>query len=171
MKRFASGSHRPSRRRARCGGISLVEVMFALGILLLMAMMFGAAIPAATRGTRFSGAFQQAISVAQHKIDQLRDADLARLTAANLDSRDIIDSEATCTTSGANTSCKFTTIDSLVSYFGAGAVGTIDIVPYVPSWVAATSQYMLSAVTVTVKWKDSANKEHSYSASAMISGA
>ena len=144
----------------------MVEVMLSLIIFLMIALMFGAAIPAATRGARYSGTFQQAISVTQHKIDQLREAGYARLNSASIVSRSLADS---CSVSSTTTTCGFTTTDAITSFFGAGAVGTLVVAPYTPSFVAATNQYSLLTVTVTLTWKDASKAIHSYSASAIIS--
>ena len=157
------------RHRRGAVGMNLVEVLLAMLVFLMIALMFGAAIPAATRGTRYSGNFQQAISVVQHKLDQLREADYSRLNPTEMDARNIIDSTGTCSTSGSTTTCYYTTQDGIVSAFGAGAVGTIVVSPFTPSLIVASGEYTLLSVTVTLTWKDSNGASHSYSASTLVS--
>ena len=150
-------------------GFSMIEVMMSLLIFLMIALMFGAAIPAATRGTRFSGTFQQAISLAQHKIDQLREAGGSRLTPTSMETRQIIDSAAGCSAASTTNTCYFTTIDAVTSYFGTGSIGKVVITPYAPSYITVSNTYTLWTVTVTVTWKDATKATHSYSTSAIIS--
>ena len=68
-------------------GFTLVEVYFAVIILLFMALMFAAVVPTSLRSIRSSNYYNLAAMVAQRKLDQLMDPAVgySALTIAGLD--------------------------------------------------------------------------------------
>ena len=58
---------------ARAYSFTLVEVVLSFAILLLMALMVGAVVPTMMRATRLSNSYELAATIAQKKLDQLRD--------------------------------------------------------------------------------------------------
>ncbi|MEA2553618.1 MAG: hypothetical protein QOJ65_1794 [Fimbriimonadaceae bacterium] len=114
--------------------------IFLVGV---AAMMVGALMPMAAKTEKMVGNHQQAASIVQHKVDQLRGVGYGRLTAKDLKAAQIID--ATSTT----TPFPFGTVDTLSNYFPR-PTGTIDIVDF----NASTRK-----VTVTLTWAGSAYKQ------------
>jgi hypothetical protein len=98
----------------------------------------------AAKGSRMVGNYQQASSLVQHKIDQLRAVGYGRLDYTDLlAALDIIDASPT------SSPYSFTTIDSLSSIY-PGATGTIDISTYSAN---------IKQVTVTLTWNSSPLKQ------------
>ena len=124
-------------------GYTFIEVIISLSLVALGAIMFSAMMPMASRGARFVGNYQQASSLVQHKIDELRSVGYGRLTFSELRSAGIID--ATPTT----LPYSFTTSDSLTSIFPS-ATGTINLTDFSPT---------IKQVTVTLTWTGSALKQ------------
>lgn len=60
------------KRRTGAGGMTLLEVMIALFVISVMVLIFTASVTVAKRAAYQNGLYCQAISIAQHKIDQLR---------------------------------------------------------------------------------------------------
>ncbi len=118
-------------------------MMVSTGLLALAVATFAALLPIAARGTQMVGNYQQASSLVQHKIDELRSVGYGRLTYTELLSAGIID--AAPTTSPFN----FATVDGLNSIY-PNATGTIDITNFSTS---------IRQVTVTVTWDSSSIKQ------------
>jgi prepilin-type N-terminal cleavage/methylation domain-containing protein len=133
-------------------GYTLIEVLVSLFVISMGAIMYTAMLPMAAKGSRMVGNYQQASSLVQHKIDQLRAVGYGRLDFTNLrSSLDIID--ATPTTSPYS----FTTIDNLSSIY-PGATGTIAISDYSST---------IKQVIVTLSWTSSPLKQDKGSLSAV----
>jgi hypothetical protein len=92
--------------------------LVALGSILYAAML-----PMAARSGRMVGNFQQANSLVQHKIDQLRAVGYGRLTYTELRSAGIIDASPT------TSPYAFTGVDGLTSIYPS-AVGTITVTDF-----------------------------------------
>jgi prepilin-type N-terminal cleavage/methylation domain-containing protein len=125
-------------------GYTLIEVLVSLFVISMGAIMYTATLPMAAKGSRMVGNYQQASSLVQHKIDQLRAIGYGRLDYTNLlAALDIIDAAPT------GSPYSFTTVDSLSSIY-PGATGTIAISDYSTS---------IKQVTVTLTWSTSPLKQ------------
>ena len=132
------------RNRARPGrrGVTLVEVAIAVLLMGMAAMLFASVYPTASRTARASGNHAQAISVVQHKIDELRALGYGRLNYDELRSAGIIDAAPNAMP------FRFDGVDGLASLF-PNAVGTISVAP------AGTD---LASVTVRLEWRGAPGK-------------
>jgi len=158
-------------RTRRRGAFTLIEVMFAVFIFAMMALMFSAVIPTAARSSRFGNSYVQAATLAQHKIDQLQEAGYNRVTGPFLQTLNITETQGTTTGTAPNTTvtASFTTEDNLLSYFPAGATGTVVITPWTPSWNATTSEYTIMQATVTIRWREAGrNQQSEYKMSTLL---
>ncbi len=81
----------PRRKFQRAG--TLLDVLLALSIIGGGLMAFGALMPTAARTGSMVGKYEQASSLVQHKIDQLRAVGYGRLNYTELRSAGIIDEE------------------------------------------------------------------------------
>ena len=61
-------------------GYTFIEVIVALFLVSLGAIMFSSMLPMASKGGRMVGNYQQASSIVQHKIDECRSVGYGRLT-------------------------------------------------------------------------------------------
>ena len=133
-------------------GYTLIEVMVSLFVVSMGAIMYTSMLPMAAKGSRMVGNYQQASSLVQHKIDQLRAVGYGRLDYTDLlASLDIIDA------SPGSSPYSFTTIDGLSSIY-PGATGTIAISDYSSN---------IKQVTVTLTWSGSPVKQDTGSISAV----
>ena len=123
-------------------GMTLVEVALAVLLLGFSTVLFAGLYPMSARSSRMSGNQAQAISVVQHKIDQLRALGYGRLTYAEMRAAGAIDD-----TAGAMP-YRFEVNDGLATVFPS-PVGTINIVS------AGTD---LSRVTVRLQWAGAPGK-------------
>jgi type II secretory pathway pseudopilin PulG len=146
--------------------MGLIEVLFSLFIFMMMTLMFAAVIPAAVRNSRYSSSYAQAVQLAQHKIDQVRDAGFAKCDGTTLKTLNIIDSATPIYTNGTTNRYAFTTTDSLLSYFPSGATGTVTIEPWAPSYTGAT--YTIMRVQVDFTWRDAGGPTSSYSTATVV---
>ncbi|HEX5324336.1 MAG TPA: prepilin-type N-terminal cleavage/methylation domain-containing protein [Capsulimonadaceae bacterium] len=115
----------PHGRRKRVQGFTLIEVTIAMVIFLMMVLMFAAVFPLAVRGAVFSNNYAQGVALCQHKMDQLRDEGWNKMDYTDLNNDGIVDT-ATGNPSIAN-GLRFTTTDSLSSFYPAGCTGTIKV--------------------------------------------
>lgn len=106
--------------RRRLSGSSLIEIMFAIFIVAGAALVFAALIPPAVKSEKMVASHQQAISIIQHKIDQLRGIGYGRLTYAEMLDAGIIDSNPS------SSPYRFTQVDQLNTFYPQ-ATGTITI--------------------------------------------
>jgi prepilin-type N-terminal cleavage/methylation domain-containing protein len=74
-------------------GLTLVEVMISLAVFTVLTLVFAASIPAAQKACMANGQYAQAISLCQHKIDQLRAVGYGRLNYTELSDAGIIDDD------------------------------------------------------------------------------
>jgi Tfp pilus assembly protein PilV len=132
-------------RRAR-PGYSLIEVMIATFLLSMGVLAFGALFPTAAKSTKMNGNYAQAVSIAQHKIDQLRAVGYGRLNHTELSNAGIIDAAP------AVSPFSFSGVDNLANYFPA-YTGTISVVD-----VNTPEGTTLAQVTVTVTWSGQGDK-------------
>ena len=126
--------------------------MVSLFVVSMGAIMYTAMLPMAAKGSRMVGNYQQASSLVQHKIDQLRAVGYGRLDYTDLlAALDIIDAAPT------SSPYSFTTIDTLSSIY-PNATGTIAISDFSTN---------VKQVTVTLTWTGSALKQDTGSLSAV----
>lgn len=136
-KRNKQSMRSTSSRRRR--GFSLVEVMVSIFLVAATGAVFYGLAPMAARTGKMVGNYQQAASMVQHKVDQLRGVGFGRLTYSELRNAGIVDTLP-------NTSpYRFNTVDSLTSLFPA-ATGTITVTDYNAN---------VKQVVVTLTWTGS----------------
>ncbi len=78
-------------RDRRKSGFTLVEVMIALMVFTVLTLIFATSIPLAQKAAKMSGRYSQAISLCQHKIDQIRAVGYGRINYTELSDAGIID--------------------------------------------------------------------------------
>lgn len=175
----------PHHRRRSHSAFMMIEVLFAIFILVIMALMFGAVSVSATRASRFSNSYNQAMSIAQHKIDEFQNKGYTNSSNPSaLYADNVLDDPSVNYGPGnepaptispglpATGSYKgyFTNVDNLSQYFvakkdAAGKLttdsvhGEVLIKPY----NASTLQ-----VTITIKWQDNGYAQSSYTTQAII---
>ncbi len=72
-------------------GFTLVEVVLSLGVFVVLTLIFATSVPVAHRTAKMNGQFSQALSLCQHKIDQLRAVGYGRINYTELSDAGIID--------------------------------------------------------------------------------
>jgi type II secretory pathway pseudopilin PulG len=178
------------RRRGRAQAFTLIEVSLALIVFLMMTLMFAAVFPTAMRAGELSNRYSQASLLAQHKLNQLRQAGYAKLDYTDLNGLGFVDTMSSPPTSYP---CifSFTQSDDLVpnsngkGYFPSGTVGTITISNYESATTPTSSTLPVNSpalagsntsitsgnmklVTVTISWPGQGGANGSYTASTMI---
>ena len=144
------------RKAKTSTGFTLMEVMVSLFVMTLIILMFAATLPMAAKSSKMNGSYEQAMSLCQHKIDQMRSVGYGRLTYSELLTAGAIDASPSALP------YSFRQIDSLSSYF-TSSTGTINIEPY------ATG---VSKVTVQVQWTGMGARQTAgtYTVVALIAG-
>jgi len=104
-------------------GVTLVEVMVCALVLTFVVLMFAATLPMAAKTSRMNGSYAQAVSLCQHKIDQMRAVGYGRLTYDELRTAGIIDNHPS------SLPFEFHEVDQLPT-FHPRTRGTIDIQDY-----------------------------------------
>lgn len=113
-----------SQHHPRCEGFTLVEVIISIFVLGALTLIFAACVPVARKTARMNGNYSQAISLCQHKIDQLRAVGFGRLNYTELEDAQIIDP----TPNGSPYS--FVAVDEVATYLPSPtATVSIGIVP------------------------------------------
>jgi len=145
------------RKSAR--GFTLAEVGLATAVLVLMGLLFGAAVPSILRTPQFSSNYTQAGELAQHKVDQLRAAGYSTLTqSSQLQGLGIINAI------NPDGTYDFTTADNLSSFFPDGSTGTLTLTAD-PNAPAQT----VMDIAVTITWTGSTFRGGTYTTRTMIS--
>ncbi len=124
-------------------GFLLVEALVAIFIVAATAAVLLALLPSAAQTGKMVGNHQQASSLIQHKVDQMRGVGYGRLTYTELSDASIIDLAPT------TQPFRFNTVDGLNSIF-PGATGTITV---------ADESATLRRVTVNLVWTGSARRQ------------
>jgi len=96
--------------RPHSGGFTLVEVMISLMVFVVLTLIFAACVPTARKAAKTNGQYSQAISLCQHKIDQLRAVGYGRITYDELSDAGIIDEART------TQPFSFTGVDDVAAY-------------------------------------------------------
>ena len=138
---------RPGLHSRAIRGFTLVEVIVSLAVFAAITMIFATSIPLVEKASHVNGQYAQAISLCQHKIDQVRAVGYGRLNYTELSDAGIIDSSPT------SQPFSFAVVD--------------DVGDFLPQPQAQMSIVDLTAgkvcrVTVTITWKQAA---HTYKTS------
>jgi prepilin-type N-terminal cleavage/methylation domain-containing protein len=144
-----------SRARSRLG-FTLIEVMLALAVFALLTVIFATSVVLAKKSANMNGQYAQAISLCQHKIDQLRAVGYGRINYTELNDSGIVDDNS-------NT--------GLSSYSFMVSDGVTDYLPSATATVSWTNPATdVTQVTATVNWKTTSyeSKPSSVSISALI---
>ncbi len=130
----------PGIKKRKCSGFTLVEVCVAMLAMTVIIIIFGGSVLLAQRAGNVNGQYAQALSICQHKIDQLRAVGYYRaMSYDELYDAGIIDETP-------NTSpFSFDNADNVDNYL-PNASGTIKI-------KESTSKYVI--VEVAINWRNS----------------
>lgn len=148
--------------------------MFVFGMILIL---FGTIFPVATRAGHAGGSYAQAALIAQHKIDQLRNAGAAKLDGASLAGLGLIDTNSNGTPMvNADGSYSFTLTDNLVDntknsvfypgYFPPGSTGTVLVTT---SFAVNGVTTATTLVTVTLSWTNGSQATSTFTTHTVIS--
>lgn len=129
--------------RNKKSGFSLVEAAIAMMVVAAAAGVFFALMPMSFKTGKMVGSYQQASSLLQHKVDQMRGVGYGRLTYAELKDAGIIDA------SPSTAPYSFKTVDGLTSLYSV-PTATIQISDYSAS---------IKRVTVTLIWSGSSMQQ------------
>ncbi len=126
-----------------------MEVMISLSVFALVTVMFASSLMLGKSASKINGQYAQAISLCQHKIDQLRAVGYGRLTYAELNDAGIVDGNPT------TSPYSFVLSDQVASYLpkidkNTPPIATLAITNHTDSRV--------KIATVTVTWKASPNR-------------
>lgn len=133
------------KRKTTGNGFSLIEVLFAVFLVAMCAVIVAASMPLANKSRIRSDQYNKALNLAQKQLEAIRGKGYANATSAQLYSLSLIDS----TTSVATNTYSFTNSDSaaldnpaLILPSGSGTV------------LVEQADLDLRRVVVTVKWTD-----------------
>lgn len=142
---------KPSKKNS---GFTLIEVMISLMVLLTLTFIFAACVPMAKKTSKVNGQYSQALSLCQHKLDQMRAYGYGKITYSEM-SPLLIDSGKP------GLPWTFTQVDS---------VQEILIDPQTSINVVDPGNDKELKVTVTISWKNTAyeGKRSEASLSAII---
>jgi prepilin-type N-terminal cleavage/methylation domain-containing protein len=132
------------KSRTNNRGFTLIEVMISMMVLVVLAMIYTACMPAAKKAGQVNGQYSQAISLCQHKIDQLRAAGFGKINYTELSDGGIIDDAPTVSP------FHFDEVDEVSTYLPPPITQARAIVTVTDS---DPSDEQLQ-VTVTVTWKN-----------------
>lgn len=162
----------------RRGGFTLMEVMLALMVFTLMALLTAAVIPMSARSVRYGNDYVQAATLVSHKVNQLQEAgylnmnrNLANTTYKVVDGNGSLPTASSNTTGTKSGSATFTDMDELDTYFVGGVSepkGTIAIAPFAPSLNSKTGAYSVIEATVTVNWRDVRGRSQSFAVKTFV---
>jgi type II secretory pathway pseudopilin PulG len=130
-------------RRAKRSGFTLVEAVVSMMIVAASAGVFFALLPMSFKTGKMVGTHQQAASLIQHKVDQMRGVGYGRLSYAELKDAGIIDA------SPGSQPYSFKTVDGLTAIYSV-PTATITITDY-----SAT----VKQVRVNLVWTGSSMKQ------------
>jgi type II secretory pathway pseudopilin PulG len=135
--RFKPGRNTTHVRRRK--GFTLLEAVLAIFVLAATATVFFAMLPTAVKTGKMVGNHQQAASLVQHKIDQLRGIGYGRLTYNEMRDAGVIDS------------------DAIASPFTFETVDGLDAIFVEPNATIAIEDFSteVKQVTVTLTWTGS----------------
>jgi prepilin-type N-terminal cleavage/methylation domain-containing protein len=120
-------------KRLRHRGFVLVEMIVAMFIIAIVALIFFATLPMSTKATTAMANTDQVASIIQHKTDQLRGVGYGRLNSSDLQDAEVVD----------NSKLTFTTVDGLSTALPSGT-GSLAISDFNAN---------VKKVTITILWK------------------
>lgn len=132
MRRILNRAHR---------AFTLIEVMIAMMVIASGAVILYAVAPMAAKTGKMVGNYQQAASIVQHKIDQLRGVGYGRLVYDEMLDAGIIDAAPNASP------YSFATVDALTSVYKT-ATGTLEVADYNAN---------VKRITVTLTWSGAGN--------------
>ena len=129
-------------RKNRKSGFLLIEVLISIFLVAMTALIFAAALPMSAKTGKMFSNHDQATSLLQHKMDQLRGVGYGRLNFNDLYAAEIVDG-------GAGNRFTFAKIDKL---------GEVYIKPTATITVSDFNS-RIKKVTITIDWKGSARAQ------------
>jgi hypothetical protein len=170
------------KRRNRTTGTTFVEVILALIVFLMMALVFSAVCPMSYKAAQTANYYSEAEEICQHKLDELRGAGYSRLdygtTPVGCDLGPaglmIVDSMSSPPAAGTYPATYyFTNTDNIVNngsnigLFPTGAVGTIVVNDFhnINANVPAT---YVKQITVSITWTTVGNPARTYSVTGLM---
>ncbi|MGC4044226.1 MAG: hypothetical protein QM758_10545 [Armatimonas sp.] len=180
MNAFQHYRHRNIRR-----GYLLLEAIFGLFLLLLMALLLAATLPISARSNTLGADAVAAQAVVSSKLAQLQQSGYGKLNGPSLgqDGDGLVDGTPTQPTATENADGSqsmrftFTQTDAIVDKVGANITqgasqpeGTIFLAPYAPSATVVDGKtiYPLVRATAIVRWTDSRGQRHFASGATLI---
>lgn len=139
-------TRRTANRKRR--GFTWIEVLVAVFIISLSAITLVALFPMSAKTQNMVGDYNQASSLIQHKIDQMRAVGYGRCNYTELKNAGIIDATPT------NSPFSFYTVDTLDDMF-PNATGTVTVADN----TSADSRVSEKQVTVTITWSGSSMRQ------------
>jgi len=138
--RKTSARRQLAGRLAGNQGFTLVEVLISMMVLVALTLIFAASVPAGRKAAIVNGQYSQAISLCQHKIDQVRAVGYGRASFVELNDAGFID--GTPTTSPYS----FELVDGVETFLPEStATLATDYDPAYPNQIT---------VTATITWKN-----------------
>ncbi len=137
----------PIGAKRRRSGLTLMEVMVSLFVFSLLIVVFSSSLIVGKSAAKINGEYAQAISLAQHKIDQLRAIEYGRLTYSELSEGGFVDYSPN------KSPYSFASVDNVASYLPGASLGspptaTLKIENH-------PSDSRMKKITVTITWRSS----------------
>lgn len=151
-------TYRQKHRRAQ--GFTLTEVIIALFVFALLTLLFAGSFMLSAKATGINGQYAQALSLCQHKMDQLRAVGHGRLGFDELNDACIVDDEPS------TLPYRFTVQDGVADLLGLrNAQGVVTNPPTTSiSITNLGSDTRVKVVTVSILWKAAPNRTTNSSA-------
>ena len=165
--------------------MGLIEAVFSLFLLLLMALLLAATLPVSARSTRMSADYIAAQALVNEKITELQNLGYGEINGPSLgqNGEGIVDGTPAEPTAAQNAdgskvfSLPFTDCEAINDAIGVRATtgtnapsGTIAFAPYIPSGVTTNgaTTYSLIRATVYIRWRDSRGQARQASGTTLI---
>jgi prepilin-type N-terminal cleavage/methylation domain-containing protein len=139
------------RQRWARSGYSLIEVIVAMTLFSLATLVFAALFPAAAKTSKMNNLYAQAVSLAQHKVDQMRAVGYGRLDYTDLLAAGIIDATPNASPFRFDQQSAADSTDDLSNFFPSDT----------SSITIADEATDLKRVTVTLNWNGFNEKSQS----------
>jgi prepilin-type N-terminal cleavage/methylation domain-containing protein len=144
---MADNRMRGTRHHRTTRGFTLIEVMISLFVFALLTVIFASSLILGKASSKMNGQYAQAISLCQHKIDQLRAVGYGRLNYTELDDAEIVDPSPT------SSPYSFVVVDEVANYLPGpshtqGPTATLTIANH-------PTDTRVKAITVSISWRAS----------------